>query len=349
VDTYKKNSMIDLRSDTVTKPTSAMLEAMMKAPVGDDVFGEDPSVNELEKKVAQYFGMEAALFCPSGTMTNQIAIKVHTQPGQEVICHQFSHVYNYEGGGIAYNSGCQVRPVEGPQGKMSVEAVVGALQNGHDLHAAASKLLVAENTTNKGGGACYRIDELAALREAARSHGLSFHLDGARIWNALVALKQNPQDYGRLFDSLSVCMSKGLGAPVGSLLVGGKDFIDQARFVRKKFGGGMRQAGYLAAAALYALENNIDRLAEDHQKAQTLKKALENCSWVEKVEAVETNIVIFYLKAHKSAAQFSEKLKQKGILHTSMGQGKLRFVSHLHHSQKDIQTVKDALAELNQE
>lgn len=338
--------MIDLRSDTVTKPTPAMREAMLAAPVGDDVFGEDPSIAALEVEVAELFGMEAALFCPSGTMTNQIAVKVHTQPGQEVICHAYSHVFNYEGGGIAFNSGCQVRPVEGPHGKMRALAVRAALQNPLDPHAATSRLLVAENTTNKGGGACYDLSDLEELSQLAKEVGLAFHLDGARIWNALVAKNQEPAAYGRLFDSISVCMSKGLGCPVGSLLLGSKNFIEKGRFVRKKMGGGMRQAGILAAAGRYALRHHRERLAEDHEKAQRLKTALLNCAWVEKVEPVETNIVIFALKAGKSASAFSESLQAQGILHTKMGPNKLRFVPHLDVSHQDIETVAQALAKL---
>ncbi len=338
--------MIDLRSDTVTKPTPAMREAMLAAPVGDDVFGEDPSIAALEAEAAELFGMEAGLFCPSGTMTNQIAVKVHTQPGQEVICHAYSHVFNYEGGGIAFNSGCQVRPVDGPQGKMQAPAVRAALQNPLDPHAAPSRLLVAENTTNKGGGACYDLSELEELQQLAQEAGLAFHLDGARIWNALVAKKQEPAAYGRLFDSISVCLSKGLGCPVGSLLLGSKNFIEKGRFVRKKMGGGMRQAGILAAAGRYALRHHRERLAEDHEKAQRLKTALLNCAWVEKVEPVETNIVIFALKEGKSASAFSESLQAQGILHTKMGPNKLRFVAHLDVSSEEIEAVASVLNNL---
>lgn len=338
--------MIDLRSDTVSRPTAAMLAAMQVALVGDDVFGEDPSILALEKQGAEMLGFAAGLFCPSGTMTNQIAIKVHTQPGQEVICHQYSHVYNYEGGGIAFNSGCQVRPIDGPAGKMKPEALRAALQNPLDLHAAASRLVVAENTTNKGGGACYELAELEALQAVCQAEGLAFHLDGARLWNALVARQQDPAAYGGIFDSASVCLSKGLGCPVGSLLLGSQEFIAKARFVRKKMGGGMRQAGYLAAAGLYALEHHVERLAQDHQRAQVLRAALEDCAWVSHCETVETNIVIFYLQAERDAAQFSAQLREVGILHTAMGQGKLRFVTHLDLTDQDIAQVADLLRQM---
>lgn len=338
--------MIDLRSDTVTRPTNKMLEAMWAAPVGDDVFAEDPTINALEKKAAKMFGMEGGLFCPSGTMTNQIAIKVHTLPGEEVICHELSHIYNYEGGGVAFNSGCQVRLTHGPRGLMTAAEVEALIQNPGDIHAAPTKLVVAENTTNKGGGACYDLEELKAIRQVCDKHGLIFHLDGARLWNALVAKNQNALEYGEIFHSISICMSKGLGCPVGSLVLGDQDFITKARRVRKRFGGGMRQAGYLAAAAIYALDNHVERLQEDHEKAQVLKTALEQCSWVETIEPVETNIVIFYLKEGKDATEFSGKLKDEGILHTAMGQGKLRFVPHLDVSFEDIEKVAGLLRKM---
>ncbi len=334
--------MIDLRSDTLTRPSPAMLEAMLKAPVGDDVFGEDPSINRLEEKAAAMFRKEAALFCPSGTMTNQIAIKVHTQPGDELICHEYSHIYNYEGGGIAFNSSCQVRLTREARGLMTAREVE-SLINPDDVHAAKTSVVVAENTCNKGGGSCYDLKELKAIRAVTDKHGLSFHLDGARLWNALVAKNQSPAEYGPLFDSISICLSKGLGCPVGSLLLGNKDFIKEARKVRKKMGGGMRQAGYLATAGIYALDHHINRLAEDHKKAQRLRAALENCSWVEKVEPVETNIVIFYLKEEKSQQEFTQKLKEKDILLVGMGQGKLRFVTHMDANKAQIDTVAEVL------
>ena len=321
--------MIDLRSDTVTRPTQAMLEAMYEAPLGDDVFQEDPSILNLEDEAARLLGAEAALFCPSGTMTNQIALKVHTQPGEEIIAHELSHIFNYEGGGPAFNSGCQVRPVSGPRGKMAASSVSGAIQNPTDIQAAPTRLVVAENTTNKGGGACYTLDELRAIREVCDQHDLQFHLDGARLWNALETQQQDPQVYGTIFHSISVCLSKGLGCPVGSLLLGSHSFIQRARRIRKRLGGGMRQAGMLAAAGHYALEHHRKRLGEDHQRAQALAGALENCAWVQSVDPVETNIVIFYLREEYAVEKFSHFLKEQGILHTTMGQGKLRMVTHL--------------------
>ncbi|WP_421752455.1 threonine aldolase family protein [Croceimicrobium sp.] len=338
--------MIDLRSDTFTKPLPEMQKAMWAAEVGDDVFGEDPTINTLEAKAAEMFGMEAAVFCPSGTMTNQIAIKTHTVPGQEVVCHEYSHVYNYEGGGIAFNSACQVRPLRGPKGKLEAAEVAAALQNPLDHHAATSRLVVLENTTNKGGGACYDLETIDAIREITSAKGLGLHLDGARLWNALVATGQKASDYGQRFDSISVCLSKGLGCPVGSLLLGSKDFIHEARFIRKKLGGAMRQAGYLAAAGIYALDHHIDRLAEDHEKARRLAQALEASGWVEPIETIETNILIFNLKHEKSIDQFNQHLRQAGILHIDMGQGKQRFVTHHDVSFEAIEQVCEAIKKL---
>jgi threonine aldolase len=338
--------MIDLRSDTFTKPLPNMLKAMWSAEVGDDVFGEDPTINRLEKKAAELFGMEAALFCPSGTMTNQIAIKVHTRPGQEIICHEYSHVYNYEGGGIAFNSACQVRPLAGPRGKLEASTVAAALQNPLDMHAATSRLVVLENTTNKGGGACYDLEEIDKIKAICTKNGLGLHLDGARLWNALIAKNQSPKDFGSRFDSISICLSKGLGCPVGSLLLGSKEFIREARFVRKKLGGAMRQAGYLAAAGIYALDNHIERLSEDHEKAQKLADTLKASDWIESVEPVETNILIFNLKANRDIGTFNEKLKAAGIVHIDMGQGKQRFVTHHDISFDDIETVCATLQKL---
>lgn len=339
--------MIDLRSDTVTRPTAAMLQEMYQAPLGDDVFQEDPSILALEEQAAQLLGTEAALFCPSGTMTNQIALKVHTQPGDEIIAHELSHIFNYEGGGPAFNSGCQVRPIPGPRGKMRPSSISGAIQNPQDIHAAPSRLVVAENTTNKGGGACYSLEELRAIRELCDQQELKFHLDGARLWNALEAQQQDPQAYGTIFHSISVCLSKGLGCPVGSLLLGTTSFIQQARRIRKRLGGGMRQAGMLAAAGQYALNHHRKRLPEDHQRAQTLAQALEQCPWVQNVDPVETNIVIFYLREENSVEQFSRFLREQDILHTSMGQGKLRMVTHLDIDDEAIAKVVERLQQLS--
>jgi len=283
---------IEFRSDTFTKPSEAMLQAMFAASVGDDVFGEDASVNALERSVAEFFGMEAGLFCPSGTMTNQIAIQVHTQPGDEVICEAGSHVYYYEGGGIAKNSGAKVRLVQGSYGQITAEQILPVI-NPDDVHRARTRLVSLENTCNRGGGSCYDLAEIAKIRSLCDAHGLGLHLDGARLMNAIVAKQEDPKAYGKLFHSISLCLSKGLGAPVGSVLLGDAAFIKQARRVRKVMGGGMRQAGYLAAAGLYAMQHNINRLAEDHAHAKQLADALKQCSWVGEIFPVETNIVIF--------------------------------------------------------
>lgn len=319
---------IDFRSDTVTKPTPAMLEAMMKAKVGDDVFGEDPSINELEQQAASMFGMEAALFCPSGTMTNQIAIKCHTQPGDEVICDESSHVYQYEGGGIAFNSGASVRLLPGNLGRITAEQVRNAIQP-DDPHRPHSTLVSLENTSNRGGGSCYDFKEIKKIQLVCKENNLAFHLDGARLWNALVAKNETPGQYGEVFDSISICLSKSLGCPVGSLLLGKKDFIKKARRVRKVFGGGMRQAGFLAAAGIYALQHNIKRLAEDHAHAQQIAGAIKEKSFVNEVLPVETNIIIFELKDGMTAPGVVAKLKEHNILGYAISANRVRLVVHL--------------------
>ena len=320
---------INLISDTVTKPTPAMLDAMFKAEVGDDVFKQDPTVNELERYTAELFGKEAALFFPSGTMANQTAIKLHTQPADEVICDKWAHIFLYEGGGVAANSGVSCHLVDGDRGKITAEQVRKVINDPEFYHAPTTRLVSLENTTNKGGGACYELEELQKIKQVCVEHNLKYHLDGARLWNALVAKNQQPKDFGKLFDTISVCLSKGLGAPVGSVLVGSAEDIKKAMRIRKQFGGNMRQAGYLAAAGLYALQNNIERLAQDHQKAKELGQVLSKKSWIKEVAPVETNIVIFTLQPAVDEKVFMEKLKQKSILMTSMGQGKLRMVTHM--------------------
>lgn len=320
---------IDLRSDTVTKPTPEMQEAMFAAQVGDDVFIEDPTINALEEKAAKLFGMEAALFCPSGTMTNQIAIKLYTQPGGEVICDELAHVYNYEGGGIAYNSGCSVRLVKGDRGRFTVKEIEENINNIDDVHKPITQLVCVENTTNKGGGACYDITELERMSAFCKQNNLAFHLDGARLFNALVYKNESPEQYGQLFDTISICLSKGLGCPVGSLLLGSKEHIRKARRIRKVMGGGMRQAGYLAAAGTYALDNHVSRMADDHKMAKKIEAVLKEQIYVKGVLPVETNIVIFKLRKSYSDIAFVEHMRTKGILLVSMGEGKLRFVTHL--------------------
>ncbi len=305
-----------------------MLDFMMYADVGDDVFVDDPSINALEAKTAELFGMEAGIFCPSGTMANQIGIKLHTQPSDEVICHEFAHIYNYEGGGIAYNSGSSVKLLKGDRGLINPSDILSAI-NPDDVHAARTQLVSLENTSNKGGGACYNLDDVRAIAKICQDHDLKYHLDGARLWNALVAKSEDPKFYGAHFDTISVCFSKGLGCPVGSVLLGSKENIRKARRIRKVMGGGMRQAGYLAAAGIYALDNHFARLEEDHKKAKELEGLLSSLPWVTKIEQVETNIVIFYVDQNIEPTKVIEKLGEKGILLVSMGGGKLRLVTHL--------------------
>ncbi len=320
--------MIDFRSDTFTKPSQGMLHAMWSAEVGDDVWGEDPTVNKLEAFSAEMFGMEAALFCPSGTMTNQIAIKCHTQPGDEVICEQLSHVYIYEGGGIAFNSSCSVKPVVGTYGKLTAKQVEQAI-NPEDIHKPVTGLVSLENTANRGGGSCYDFKEIESIKEVCKQNQLALHLDGARLFNALVAKNETPKQYGKVFDSISVCLSKGLGTPVGSVLLGKRDFIKKARRIRKVFGGGMRQAGYLAAAGLYALQNNIERLKEDHTHTKMLAEALSKKDFVSNIFPTETNILIFEVQGKYSPQTFTAKLKEHDILVVPISQTQVRMVLHL--------------------
>ncbi|HMH32481.1 MAG TPA: GntG family PLP-dependent aldolase [Puia sp.] len=318
---------IDFRSDTVTLPTTGMREAMMNAAVGDDVFGEDPSVNQLESMAAQLFEMEAALFCPSGTMSNQIAIKCHTQPGDEVICERQAHVCIYEGGGIAFNSGAQARTIEGDRGMISatqVEAVI----NPDDVHKARTSLVCLENTSNRGGGSCYDLDEIRKIRKICDTHGLRLHLDGARLFNALVAKDETAGQYGKIFDSISVCLNKGLGCPIGSLLIGSAAFIRKARRVRKVLGGGMRQAGFMAAAGIYALEQQVERLAQDHTHAKLLASELSKKTFVKNMMPVETNIVIFETPPEQPAKIIAQRLLEKHILVIAISPSQVRFVTH---------------------
>ncbi len=320
--------IIDFRSDTVTKPTPAMLEAMYKAKVGDDVFGEDPSINELEKMAAEMFAMETALFCPSGTMVNQIAIKCHTQPGDEVICDESSHVYQYESGGIAFNSSASVKLLYGDRGRITAEQLKAAI-NPDDNHKAISRLVSLENTSNRGGGSCYDFEEIKKIKAVCKENNLALHLDGARLWNALVAKNETPKQYGEIFDSISICLSKSLGCPVGSLLLGKNAFIKKARRIRKVFGGGMRQAGFLAAAGIYALQNNIDRLSDDHLHTKEIANVLIKREFVKYLLPVETNIIIFEMSDSLSAPALVTKLKENDILCFDIAPDRVRFVVHL--------------------
>lgn len=321
---------INLISDTVTKPTAGMMDAMMSAVVGDDVFKEDPTVNALEKKTANLFGMEAALFFPSGTMTNQTAIKIHTQPAEQLICDKYAHIYNYEGGGVSFNSGVSCRLVDGTRGTMTAAQVEAVINPPDFYHSPLTSLVCVENTANKGGGTCWDFEELIKIRKVCDKHQLGYHLDGARLWNALVKKNESPLQYGQLFDTISVCLSKGLGCPIGSLLLGTKEHMDKAMRIRKLFGGGMRQSGFLAAAAIYALDNHVERLSEDHKKAEEIGAALAAKPFVKKVEPIETNIIIFEIdESYMSSADFEAKLLERDILIIGMGQGKLRMVTHL--------------------
>lgn len=336
---------IDLRSDTVTRPTPDMLEAMMNAKVGDDVYGEDETVHALETKLSTMFNMEAAMFCPSGTMTNQIAIKCFTQPMDEVICDQTAHVYRYEGGGIAYHSQASVRLLYGERGIVTPEMIRAEI-NEENIHYPRTSLVVLENTVNKGGGACYRVNQIQAIHALCREQGLKLHLDGARIFNALVATGDQAAAYGSLFDGISICLSKGLGAPVGSVLLASAQTIERARKIRKVFGGGMRQAGYLAAAGIYALDHHVERLAVDHQHAQQIGSTLASLNFVSAVMPVETNIVIFEVVPAEDALRIVHELGEHGIICNVTGPRTIRMVTHIDIDAGMIDRVTDVLRNL---
>jgi len=336
---------IDYRSDTQTRPSREMLDVMFEAKVGDDVFGEDPSINELETFAAGMFGMEASVFCPSGTMTNQIAIKCHTQPGDEVICDVSSHIYQYEGGGIAFNSGASVKLLYGDKGRISAQQVQENI-NADDVHKANTSLVSLENTSNRGGGSCYEMNEIRKIKTVCDENNLVLHLDGARLFNALVQKKQTPQEYGQVFHSISICLSKSLGCPVGSLLLGKKDFIKKARRVRKAFGGGMRQAGYLAAAGIYALKNNVERLKQDHDHAIQIADALRKKDFISEILPVETNIIIFGVKQPWTAKCFVDKLKESGILGHPISPTQVRLVTHLDITPDMVEKTIDVITKL---
>jgi len=332
--------MFDLRSDTVTKPSEEMLKAMFHAEVGDDVFGEDPTINRLENLGAEMMGHEAGLYCPSGTMTNQIAISLHTKPGDEVICHETSHIYNYEVGGIARNSLSSVKLVFNDEAILRPEEIEDSILADHDWLARTS-LVVAEDTSNRGGGKCYEFEQLKALRDTCKKHGLGFHLDGARAFNAIVKQEHDLKAYGQLFDSVSICLSKGLGAPVGSLLLGSKTFVKEARRRRKGMGGGMRQAGYLAMAGIYALQNNVFRLQEDHDLAKEIAETLKGCSSVVNVIEPETNILLF--DVDDLSEKYLTRLEERGIRGVSFGKKRIRLVTHKDIERTKIKDLKEAL------
>ena len=337
--------IIDLRSDTVTKPTPKMLEAMMQAKVGDDVYDEDETVNALEEKIANLFGKEKALFFPSGTMANQTAIKLHTNPGDQVICDKYAHIYNYEGGGASFNSGVSCKLIDGKRGMFTAKQVEEAINPPDFYHSPLTRLVEIENTTNKGGGACWDFDEILKIKSLCKTHNLGFHLDGARLWNALVAKNETTEQYGKAFDTISVCLSKGLGCPIGSVLVGDKAIMENAIRIRKILGGGMRQVGYLAAAGIYALDNHLNRLEEDHKKAKYLGEILNESNCVKTVEKVETNIVIFEL-FDKASEHFMKSLSYNDIQIINMGNNKLRMVTHLEVNENQIDKVAKVIKSL---
>lgn len=338
--------MIDLRSDTVTKPCEGMRDAMFNAPVGDDVFREDPTVNELESFAAELFGKEAALFCSSGTQTNQIAINVHVQPGDEVITHVESHVYKYEGGGIARNSGASVRLLDGNRGRLKLEDVQSWFNNPEDVHLPLTRLVSLEDTANRGGGAIYDFEEIKRISAYCKSMGMPLHLDGARLMNAIVENGVELKTYSAEYDTISLCLSKGLGAPVGSVLIGPADFIHKARRVRKVFGGGMRQAGFLAAAGLYALKNNVNRLKIDHEHARVLGAAFESKSWIKEVYPVDTNIVVAVLQDASKRDLIIQRFLDEGVRVIAFGPGMIRMVTHLDISESDVAKVNDLIRNL---
>ncbi len=335
--------MIDLRSDTVTKPTSEMLKAIMTAEVGDDVYKEDPTVNALEEKLAKMFGKDEALFFPTGSMANQAAIKLHTQPAEQLICDKWAHVFNYEGGGVSFNSGVSCKLIDGNRGIITAKQVEENINPPDFYHSPLTTLVCLENTTNKGGGACYDLEEINEIRKVCNRHGLSLHLDGARLFNALLAKNEDPKDYGKLFDTISVCLSKGLGAPMGSVLIGDRKLMKNALRVRKVLGGGMRQIGFMAAAGIYALDNHVERLFEDHKRAKEIGETLQQQAYVKEVEPVETNIVIFYLDNVSDESKFLKALESKNIIISNMGQGKLRIVTHLDYSEEMHQKFLETL------
>ena len=333
--------MIDLRSDTVTRPTEAMRRAMVEAPVGDDVFGEDPTVNRLEEYVAELLGKEVAIYCPSGTMTNQIGLHLGTNRGDEVILHEAAHIFNYEAGAPALLSGVQLRPLPGERGVMSPEALRAAVRP-ENVHFPRPKLLCLENTHNVAGGRILPLEGFAAVAAEARTLGLKVHLDGARLFNAAVATGSPAREWCEHADTVSVCSSKGLGAPVGSLLAGDEVTIQEARRARKAFGGGMRQAGVIAAASLYAFEHHIERLAEDHERAKRLAAGLERAGY--RVEEPETNIVLVEVR---EAEEFLRVLAGEGVLATPRSENTIRLVTHLDVGDEEIDAVVETTSRLN--
>jgi len=326
--------MIDLRSDTVTKPTKDMMIYMQRCEVGDDVYGEDQTVNDLQDYVADLFGMDQALYFPTGSMANQAAIKLHTQPGQQLICDKYAHVYHYEGGGVSFNSGVSCKLVDGERGKINAELVKSAINPPDFYHSPLTSLVCLENTTNKGGGACYDLETIKDIKAICTSENLGLHLDGARLFNALVEQNYTPKDLGKTFDTISICLSKGLGAPMGTVLVGKNKLMKNAMRVRKVLGGGMRQIGYMAGCGLYALKYNVERLKIDNERAKEIGKYLDDLDYIKSVDTVETNIVIFYLEDEVSEIDFMDYLSDSDISISQMGEGKWRIVTHLDYTEE---------------
>ena len=341
--------MIDFRSDTVTRPVEPMRQAMMAADLGDDVFGDDPTINALQEKVAALFGKESALFVPSGTMGNQTAIAAQTQPGDEILFETGAHIFHYEVGAAAVFSGVQTHPIVGRRGVITVEQVKERIHP-VDVHCPRSRLVAIENTHNNSGGTVYPIEEIRRMHELCREEDLKLHLDGARIWNAHVASGVAFSEYGLCFDSISACFSKGLGCPVGSVLIGSHELIERARRARKRFGGGMRQAGFLAAAAIYALDHNIERMREDHDNARYLATALDSLPGIKiDLESVQTNLVYMDVApSGKSAQQVEDELKNRDVLAIALGPTRLRCVTHLDvnrdQCEEAIEAFKDVCA-----
>lgn len=337
--------VVDLRSDTVTRPTPGMKDAMFQAEVGDDVFGEDPSVKKLEEKCARLLGMDAAVYCPSGTMTNQIGIKVLTQPYDEVICYQGAHIYKYEGGGLAGNSNVSVRLLKGDRGRISIEEIAPNI-NSSDSHYPNTAVVALENTVVREAGSYYTLSQIESVCSFAKSKGLRTHLDGARLFNALTETGDKPEVIGKHFDTISICLSKGLGAPVGSVLVCKKEHEAKARRMRKVFGGGMRQSGFLAAAGIYALDHHIARLKEDHIRAKTIGNALKGLPYVKTIMPVDTNIVIFELVPAVTPERFLTALLAHHIKALAFSATEIRMVTHLDFDDRMLEKTIDVFKKL---
>lgn len=339
--------MIDLRSDTVTKPSQAMREAMASAEVGDDVFAEDPTINALQEYCAELFGKERALYVPSGTMANQVSLNAHTQPGDEIICEYGCHIFNYECGAPSVLSGVQLHPLHGDHGILTPDQIEAAIRP-DNVHHATTRVIELENTHNRAGGVVYPIEVVAAISEMVREYGLKMHLDGARLMNAVMATGISPAEYAQYFDSVTLCFSKGLGAPVGSIVVGDAEFITRAHRYRKMYGGGMRQAGIIAAGALYAIQNNVERLVEDHQNAKRFAEGIAKLPHIQlDLNWVQTNIVIFEVDADVMTAQdLCEKLKERDILMLPVSKQRIRAVANLMVSGSDIDTTINTFQEI---